>query len=538
VISDGINGEQYPVYSSGKVTIFHGNLDPLIILFIYPLNISDVDLNEGITVRFNKPIDMSTVHTDSFWVEDEFDGKVIGEFTYNSTSNRLKFHPENRWNGSENYTVFITKSIKDESGLFSLAQNYEFWFETEVFIIPNGTIYGSTLDIYYSDPIPDAQVVLSKKGEANNTLTTISDTSGRFSFTVQYGNYELKVTAESYQDPPVNDISLDQVSLDVNFELVRPVLLEFGMDTKLGIDAEMKVSAVAIHPNNELIQYIWDFGDGTIEVGQNISHKYDETGKYTVKLTVSDENNGYIIQTETVEVMEEDDESNYLMTFAIIITIVIIIVLIIIATLLRSHREQKLKAARSRWDAEHDEESEGDFEEEIEETESRTGRARLKTDEDEIEEEFEDDEDEDVEDEEDIEADEELEDEEIEDDEPVEEEDLEIEKELEEEPVTDEEPEEVSDEELERELIEEAEVEPEDEPDDEIETELDSEAKEEEITKSESKTKRIKDTKKPGKKKKTTDSKLGSTKQGKTKLKSFQSSKTQKIKKQKKSIKK
>jgi PKD repeat protein len=541
VISDEINGEQYPVYSSGRVTIFHGNLDPLIILFKYPLNISDVDLTEGITVRFNKQIDLSTVHTDSFWVQDELGGKVNGEFTYNSTSNKLRFSPENDWNGSEKYTVFITKSIKDESGLFSLVQNYEFWFETEEYIIPNGTVYGVVLDKYYSDPIPDAQVILNKKGEVNNTLNTISDASGRFSYTVQYGIYELEVTAESYQDTPITEIIVDRISLDVSFELVRPVLIEFGMDTKIGIDAELDVNAVAIHPNNEPIQYIWDFGDGTIEVGQNISHKYSETGKYTVKLTVSDDNNGYITQTEIVEVIEGDEGSDYLMTFAIVITLVIIIALIIIATLMRAHREQKLKAARSRWDAEHDEE----LEEEEEETEPRTGRARLKTDEDEIEEEFEEAEEveeveEDIEAGEDIEAEEDLEDEEPEDDELLEDEDLE--EELEEELVTDEEPEEVSDEDLERELLEEAEVKPEaeheTEPELESESDLDSEPEEEVITKPKSKAKQIQDTKKPGKKKKTTGPKSEITKQAKRRVKTSKSSKSHNIKKVKRSIKK
>ncbi len=44
-------------------------------------------------------------------------------------------------------------------------------------------------------------------------------------------------------------------------------------------------------PNGEVINYSWDFGDGTFKEGIIVSHSFNESGKYRVTLTVKDETN-------------------------------------------------------------------------------------------------------------------------------------------------------------------------------------------------------------------------------------------------------
>lgn len=43
------------------------------------------------------------------------------------------------------------------------------------------------------------------------------------------------------------------------------------------------------YSSNKIVSYEWDFGDGTTAEGKIVYHKYDEEGKYTVKLTIKDE---------------------------------------------------------------------------------------------------------------------------------------------------------------------------------------------------------------------------------------------------------
>jgi hypothetical protein len=37
-----------------------------------------------------------------------------------------------------------------------------------------------------------------------------------------------------------------------------------------------------------IVSYFWEFGDGSTATGQQISHKYSNSGNFTVKLTVKD----------------------------------------------------------------------------------------------------------------------------------------------------------------------------------------------------------------------------------------------------------
>jgi len=57
----------------------------------------------------------------------------------------------------------------------------------------------------------------------------------------------------------------------------------------------------------EIINYKWDFGDGINGTGINPAHKYEEIGKYTVTLTVTDVNN--IMATDTTYVWIQESNT-------------------------------------------------------------------------------------------------------------------------------------------------------------------------------------------------------------------------------------
>jgi len=56
-------------------------------------------------------------------------------------------------------------------------------------------------------------------------------------------------------------------------------------------------------PDGELISYKWDFGDGTTGTGVTTSHEYVKAGKYTVKLTVTDNGQATHSTTEEIQVI-------------------------------------------------------------------------------------------------------------------------------------------------------------------------------------------------------------------------------------------
>lgn len=58
-----------------------------------------------------------------------------------------------------------------------------------------------------------------------------------------------------------------------------------------------------------LVDYGWDFGDGTLGNGETLAHTYEENGIYTITLTVTDDEEGTDDITITVEVDSIDDNN-------------------------------------------------------------------------------------------------------------------------------------------------------------------------------------------------------------------------------------
>jgi hypothetical protein len=417
VISDLVNGELYSIYSPGKLKIYHGDLDPwLTVTFLSPKNITDVDLDQPIVIIFNKRLDMSTVHQDSFYITDNKENNVPGKYEFEKENNKLIFTPNNPWEGLKEYKVFLTTSIRDSTGLFRLDHDYNWWFKTIVEIKHNGTISGEVLDDYYNNSITNAVVTLVDSNNKSRSWSTITDANGEFVFNVPYGSYELSIESESYQLFPTTKFSLSQELYTIPIiKLVKPVLIRFNVKSKISLNEELKVSAFAEHPISGNLTYVWDFGDGTVLNGQNTSHKYKKTGKYTVTLTVSDGNGGVETESEEVEVENATVDSEYLMMVLGISLLILIIGLIIIyLTLYKAGQRRERRM------------------EELKKLDEETRVLPEELDEDEVEEEEE--EEDLVEDEDEVTDDEELDDEE----EEPEEEDLEEEIDLEPEEILDE----------------------------------------------------------------------------------------------------
>ncbi len=58
-------------------------------------------------------------------------------------------------------------------------------------------------------------------------------------------------------------------------------------------------------PDDDSLEYTWDFGDGEVGSGMEVSHKYSETGEYTVSLTVDDGKEGKDTKTKQIQILNQ-----------------------------------------------------------------------------------------------------------------------------------------------------------------------------------------------------------------------------------------
>ncbi|MEW5760580.1 MAG: PKD domain-containing protein [Candidatus Thermoplasmatota archaeon] len=92
--------------------------------------------------------------------------------------------------------------------------------------------------------------------------------------------------------PKLNDVSFKDVTITV----------------KKGKEITFDASA-STDPDNDNLTYTWDFGDGTIEKGAKVTHKYKKPGNYEVKLTVEDAYGGKAITSGYVKVKGDEKYS-------------------------------------------------------------------------------------------------------------------------------------------------------------------------------------------------------------------------------------
>lgn len=51
-------------------------------------------------------------------------------------------------------------------------------------------------------------------------------------------------------------------------------------------------ASASFDPDGQIVEYRWDFGDGSTGEGETVSHVYDASGEYTVTLSVTDDRRG------------------------------------------------------------------------------------------------------------------------------------------------------------------------------------------------------------------------------------------------------
>ncbi|MCI0560421.1 MAG: Ig-like domain-containing protein [Nitrososphaera sp.] len=75
-----------------------------------------ISIDATVDVTFNESMDASTINTDSFKIESGLGDAVVGTVSYDSSSQRATFVPDEELNFGEVYTTTLTSAIQDEAG--------------------------------------------------------------------------------------------------------------------------------------------------------------------------------------------------------------------------------------------------------------------------------------------------------------------------------------------------------------------------------------------------------------------------------------
>ncbi len=102
------------------------------------------------------------------------------------------------------------------------------------------------------------------------------------------GTYTVRLTVSDDSKTSTNSAS-DEMTVTVNHFPIA----DAGPD-RVGAPEQMLIfdGSASIDSDGEIIEYLWDFGDGTIQTGVKVSHSYIKPGKYNALLTVRD-NSGH-----------------------------------------------------------------------------------------------------------------------------------------------------------------------------------------------------------------------------------------------------
>ncbi len=140
--------------------------------------------------------------------------------------------------------------------------------------------------------------------EKKNTNSTSASYDGYTEVSTQFtryyenaGEYEINVIAVDNLGGEKEETKSFMVSNS------KPTAVIDVATTEKTVPATFDFSASkSSDQEGEITKYEWDFGDGTTATGVDVSHTYEETGKYQVQLTVYDNSNSTGTDTVTLTV--------------------------------------------------------------------------------------------------------------------------------------------------------------------------------------------------------------------------------------------
>ena len=120
--------------------------------------------------------------------------------------------------------------------------------------------------------------------------------------------YQLEVQ-DIYGRTETSDIiSCELQNKDVS---IPQVIINSSAHTYTAQNEEVRFSAKFSNGNNDNINYKWDFGDGTVTDGKDVTHTFERTGQYNIKLTATNAYGTSSTDSLTLQVVELKDNGEF-----------------------------------------------------------------------------------------------------------------------------------------------------------------------------------------------------------------------------------
>ena len=91
-----------------------------------------------------------------------------------------------------------------------------------------------------------------------------------------------------------------------SFDITHPGMILPVVDQPIAFDA-----SASYDPDGWLVSHDWDFSDGSNDNGMVVEHVFTEVGTYTVSLTVTDNDDSSISESQTIDVVEWMDGGEF-----------------------------------------------------------------------------------------------------------------------------------------------------------------------------------------------------------------------------------
>ncbi len=183
-----------------------------------------------------------------------------------------------------NTTYYFAVKAKNE--------NSESLYSNEVTATPQEILTNSvTFTVSDAENSPISGAAVSIGGQQK-----VTDAYGSVVFQLPNGNYSYNISKTGYITSvslglSITKDSMYSVTLNYDPSATLTAVFEETPDggATVGVEMDFDASKSTVAAGDSIVIFAWDFGDGTLSLGELVSHTYHSTGQYTVKLTVTDD---------------------------------------------------------------------------------------------------------------------------------------------------------------------------------------------------------------------------------------------------------
>jgi len=223
--------------------------------------------------------------------------------TVSGTAPNLTYTPSGTFTGADSFTFKVNDGVAD-SAAATVSINVTNTAPTvqaaasPLSVVPNQAV---TFTSEGTDPDGDALTYLWDFGDG----ATSTDQNATHAYAA-VGSYTATVTVSDAAGGTANATVIIQVSEAPTARVTTSDVVAFG-NQPFTFDA-----STSTDPENAIVSYVWNFGDGTPSgSGQVISKIYKEPGTYTVTLTITDAAGVTTTVSRIIEVLPADQAGLY-----------------------------------------------------------------------------------------------------------------------------------------------------------------------------------------------------------------------------------